>query len=77
MKHAGYVWGRNDDRIRLTAIGFRLEKAVIQPILIPLTLNFCGVVLTCNFHIVSFFFIFVQVQTQDVHLLKCKNTKIM
>ena len=53
MKHACDVWGRNNNRIRLTTIGFRLEKAVIQPILIPLTLYFYGVVLTCNFHIVS------------------------
>ena len=56
VKHACDVWGRNDDCVRLTAIGFRLEEAVIQPILIPLTLYFCGIVLTCNFHIVLFLF---------------------
>ena len=75
MKHASDVWGRNDDRIRLTAVWFRLEKAVIQPILIPLTLYFCGVVLTCNFHIVSLLFIFVQVQAKDANLFKLQKYK--
>ena len=54
MKYAGDVRGRNDDCVRLTAVWFRLEEAVIQPILIPLSLYFGGVVLTCNFHIVLF-----------------------
>ena len=54
VKYAGDVRGRNDDCVRLTAVWFRLEEAVIQPILIPLSLYFGGVVLTCNFHIVLF-----------------------
>ena len=75
MKHASDVWGRNDDRIRLTAVWFRLEKAVIQPILIPLTLYFCGVVLTCNFHIVSLLLYLCSVQTKEVRYFQAQKYK--
>ena len=51
VKYAGDVRGRNDDCVRLTAVWFRLEEAVIQPILIPLPLYFSGIVLTSDFHI--------------------------
>ena len=75
MKHACDVWGRNNNRIRLTTIGFRLEKAVIQPILIPLTLYFCGVVLTCNFHIVSLLLYLCSVQTKEVRHFQAQKYK--
>ena len=47
VEHAGDVGGRDDDGVRLTAIGFRTEQFVVQPILVPLSLYVGGIVLTC------------------------------
>ena len=47
VEHSGHIRGRNDDGVRFTSVGFRTEKFVVQPILVPFSLHVCGIVLTC------------------------------
>ena len=47
VEHSRHVRGRNDDGVRFTSVGFRTEKFVVQPILVPFSLHVSGIVLTC------------------------------
>ncbi len=47
VQHAGDVWRRNHNRVRLAAVGLRAEEFVFQPVLIPFALHIGGIVLAC------------------------------
>ena len=47
VENSGHVWRRDDDGVRFTSVGFRTEKFVVQPILVPFSLHVSGIVLTC------------------------------
>ena len=47
VEHTRHVGGRDDNGVRLAAIGFGTEKVVIQPVLVPFSLHIGGVVFAC------------------------------
>ena len=47
VQHTCHVGGRDNDSVRLAAIGFRGEQLIVQPILIPFRLYLFRVVFTC------------------------------
>jgi hypothetical protein len=55
MQHTGYVGGRDYDGVCLALIGRRVEKFMLNPIVVPFALDLLGRVLVCNVH--SFYFV--------------------
>ena len=51
VEHTCHIWGRNDDGVGLTFVGFTGEKFVVKPVLIPFRFDLFWVVFACKFHI--------------------------
>ena len=47
VEHARHVGGRDDYRIRFASVGFRTEKLVVEPVLVPFALYVGRIVFTC------------------------------
>ncbi len=45
VEHTGYIGRRNNNRVRLAAVGSRFKQVMFQPILIPFPFYFLGTVL--------------------------------
>ena len=47
VEHTRHVGGRDDYRIRFASVGFRTEKLVVEPVLVPFALYVGRIVFTC------------------------------
>ena len=47
VEHPRHVGGRDDYRIRFSSVGFRTEKLVVEPVLVPFALYVGRIVFTC------------------------------
>ena len=50
VEHAGDVGGRDDDRIGLALVGFRMEELVVDPVVVPFGLDLLGCVFVSDLH---------------------------